>query len=75
LRSLGKTLEDLRSDKTIVHGKTDGDYIVDNPLWAEFVINTAATLGLFLWRYYENKYKPAKKSEGTESINSDEIPF
>jgi hypothetical protein len=82
LRSLGKTIEDLRSDKTSAHGKAQDEYILDDPLWASFIVNTSASLGLFLWEYYEKKYKPNKPSStvlegdiGDTPINLDDIPF
>jgi len=82
LRSLGTTIDDLRSDKSTAHGKAHDEYVIDDPLWAAFVVNTSASLGLFLWEYFEKKYKPNLKSEtakhediGDEPINIDDIPF
>lgn len=68
LRGLGKAIDDLRSDKSSAHGKNHEEYVVDDPLWAGFIVNTSACLGLFLWEYYEKKYKPA-----TEKIEQDDI--
>lgn len=53
LRSLGSMIDSLRSDKSIAHGKADGEYVVDDPLWAETVVNTTATLGILLWRLFK----------------------
>jgi hypothetical protein len=82
LRGLGKTIDDLRSDKTTAHGKVHGEYIIDDPLWAAFIINTSASLGLFLWEYFEKKYKPnvSQKRDiiediGDQPIDLDNIPF
>ena len=79
LRSLGSTIDDIRSDKTSVHGKRHNDYKVDDPLWASFIVNICATLGLFLWEYYEKKYKPAKQEQvedvDDKPIDLSEIPF
>lgn len=78
LRSIGGTIDNLRSDKTTAHGKTADEYIVDDPLWASFVVNTSATVGLFLWEYFEKKYKPnIKKTQTIDDtpINMDDIPF
>lgn len=58
LRSLADAVNSLRSDNTDAHGKMEGDYLIDDPLWAELVINSTATLGLFLWRYYRLKVPP-----------------
>lgn len=80
LRSLGTTIDDLRSDKSTAHGKAHNEYVIDDPLWAAFIVNTSASLGLFLWEYYEKKYKPQVKNKkqssiGDEPINLDDIPF
>ena len=56
LKSIGSTIDDLRSSKTIVHGKTDTDYIVSNPLYAELLVNSVASVGLFLQNYYTKNY-------------------
>ena len=58
------------------HGKLQSEYIVDDPLWAGLVVNTSATLGLFLWEYYEKKYRPAlEKGTEDEPISPEDIPF
>lgn len=83
LRGIGTVVDDLRSDKSTAHGKTDEDYVIDDPLWASFVVNVCATLGLFLWEYFEKKYKPELKNKkvadkvdvSDEPINLDDIPF
>ena len=80
LRGLGQAIDDLRSDKSTAHGKKHDEYVVDEPLWAGFIVNTSATLGLFLWEYYEKKYKPAKQEETLNApddrpIDLSEIPF
>lgn len=82
LRSIAATVDDLRSDKSTAHGKSGKDYVIDDPLWAMLTINTCATVGLFLWEYFEKKYLP-KKEEVTKAvedadgapINLDDIPF
>jgi hypothetical protein len=65
-----KSIEDLRSDKTIFHGKTDDSYIVNDPVYAYFVINTVTTVGLFLLNYYKLKYPPI-----TQNIVDNDLPF
>jgi len=82
LRSIAATVDDLRSDKSTAHGKSGKDYVVDDPLWAMFTINACATVGLFLWEYFEKKYLPKKeevakaiKDAGDVPINLDDIPF
>lgn len=76
LRGLGKTIEDLRSDKSTAHGKAHNEYVVDDPLWAAFIVNTSASLGMFLWEYFEKRYKPKlTEKESERPIDLSEIPF
>lgn len=80
LRGLGATIDDLRSDKSTAHGKGHEDYVIDDPLWANFVVNIATTLGLFLWEYYEKKYRPVAERPTTYQAPSvevltEDIPF
>ena len=74
LRGLGSTIDDLRSDKSTAHGKAHNEYVVDDPLWAALIVNTSATLGMFLWEYYEKKYKVAVQNQD-RPIDLSEIPF
>ena len=56
-RSIGQTIDDLRSDKATAHGKLGEEYVVDEPLWAALAVNTCATVGIFLWELFNKKYK------------------
>lgn len=58
LLSISKGVEELRSSKTKFHGKTDGDYIINDSIYAYFVVNTVTTVGLFLKNYFEKKFPP-----------------
>lgn len=77
LRGLGSTIDDLRSDKSTAHGKAAGDYVIDDELWAEAVVNATATLGLLLWRLHERSCTEAKAASTDRSIPTydDDIPF
>lgn len=81
LRGIGKTIEDLRSDKTTAHGKSHDEYVIDDPLWASMIVNTSATFGMFLWEYFNAKYLPKLTNIEDENIMDDtpidlsEIPF
>lgn len=78
LRGIGATIDDLRSDKSTAHGKTANDYVIDDPLWAMLTVNACASVGLFLWEYFEKKYLPALISQEIEEgrpIDLSEIPF
>lgn len=60
-------IERLRSDKTIVaHGKTDSDFIIDDPTSALFVVNAVTTIGLFLLKQYQNYYPIKELNTETE---------
>lgn len=70
LLTISQTIEQLRSEKTNFHGKTTDDYLINDTIYTHFVINTVATLGLFLNSYYRIKYpKP------TPVIEDDGLPF
>ena len=76
LRGLGEAIDSMRSNMSSAHGKLQSEYIVDDPLWAGLVVNASATLGLFLWEYYEKKYRPAsEKGAEDEPISPEDIPF
>lgn len=66
-----KAIEDMRSTKTEVHGKTADDFIISDPLCAYFVVNAVATVGLFLLNYYKERY-PKKKPPLSFA---DDLPF
>lgn len=82
LRGIGQTIDDLRSNKATAHGKLGEEYVIDEPLWAALVVNTCATVGIFLWELFNNKYKLTEEASQNaisevpdESISLDEIPF
>lgn len=86
LRSIGQTIDDLWSDKATAHGKLGKEYVVGEPLWVALVINISATVGLFLWELFNNKYKLPQDADSNTSletvaelrndlINLDEMPF
>lgn len=72
LISIGNSIEVLRSDKTEFHGKTDGDLIIKDSVFAYFVVNATTTVGLFLLNFYKSNYPLVNKSE---TISDDELPF
>lgn len=68
--AINQAIENLRSSKTNFHGKTSNDYIIQDSIYAYLVINSIATVGIFLISYYKNKY-PKKK----EDDNINDFPF
>lgn len=69
LTTIAKSIEDLRSDKTLSHGQASSKYLKDDPMYEYFVVNACATVGLFLINFYEERFpKP--------TINTlDNLPF
>lgn len=69
-----RAIEDLRSDKTILHGKMDGNYIVKDSIYAYFVVNAVTTIGLFLLNFYKMKY-PLVANNASPVWDEDNLPF
>ncbi len=68
LLNASQAIENIRSNNTEAHG-TENE-IISDPLYAMLVVNTVATVGLFLLNYYEKHYKPVP-----DYNFDDEIPF
>jgi hypothetical protein len=73
LLGVSQKIEELRSGKTKFHGKTEDDYLINDPIYTYFIVNSVATVGLFLMSFYKKKYQ-AEQVEQFD-IDSDEIPF
>lgn len=71
LISINQAIEGVRSNKTNFHGKTDGDYTINDSIYAYFIINTVTTVGLFLQSYYTTMYPKSIVVDVTD----DELPF
>jgi hypothetical protein len=67
-----KAIDDLRSDKTIFHGKMDSNYVVAEPLYAYFIVNAVSTVGLFLLNFYKLRF-PQIAQPAIEDI--EDLPF
>ena len=66
-----QSIEKLRSEKTDFHGKTDGDFVLSEPIYTYFIVNSVATVGLFLNSYFKTKFpKPEPDIE-----EYDDLPF
>lgn len=65
-------IEKIRSEKTNFHGKTDGDYFIEDPLFAYFVVNSVTTVGLFLNSFYKRKFP---KTINTSEPEEYDLPF
>jgi len=70
LLAINQAIEKLRSEKTNFHGKTTDDYLINDTIFTFFIVNTVATVGLFLNSYYKTKFpKP------TPVVEDDGLPF
>jgi len=69
--AINQAIEGLRSTSTTFHGKTDGDYLLDDPIYTYFIVNSVTTVGLFLNTYYKRKFPKIK----AETITEDDLPF
>jgi hypothetical protein len=69
LLTINQAIEKLRSEKTNFHGKTSDDYLIEDPIYTYFIVNSVTTVGLFLNTFYKTKYpKP-------EPEYDDDLPF
>ena len=71
--TVAKAIEDLRSDNTLFHGQDSEKYLISEPLYAYFVVNACATVGLFLIDFYEKKFPKVQMLN--EDIFDEELPF
>lgn len=55
LLAINKSVEKLRSEKTMFHGKTSDEYVINDSLYTYFIVNTVTTVGLFLNSFYKKK--------------------
>ena len=74
LLSASQSIEKIRSTKTFFHGKTEDDYVIDDPLFVYFVVNSVCTIGLFLMSFYKKKF-PKEESDDDMPLDSDNLPF
>jgi len=70
LLAINQAIEKIRSEKTNFHGKTNDDYLINDTIYAYFVVNTVATIGLFLNSYYKTKFP-----KSTPNNEDDGLPF
>ena len=69
LAAIAQGIEKLRSDKTLFHGKTDGDYVISDSMYVYFIINSICTVGMFLRSFYKQNYPKQ------EYISINDLPF
>lgn len=71
--AINQSIERLRSEKTNLHGKTESDYIIKDALYTYFIVNSVATVGLFLKSFYERKFKEGNSNN--LPVFEDDLPF
>lgn len=69
LTNAARAIEDIRSRKTNVHGKTDDDYVISDSIYACLIVNASATIGIFFLNYYKKHYPTIQDNE------IDDLPF
>ena len=72
--AINHAIEGLRSTSTAFHGKTDGDYLIDDPIYTYFIVNSVSTVGLFLKTYFNRKF-PKPSSRLSKVGEDDDLPF
>lgn len=70
LTSICQSIEKIRSDSTFFHGKTDDDYLITESIYANLIVNSVTTVGLFLNSYFRTKFPPS-----LPSIEEPDLPF
>lgn len=69
LLTVNQAIEKLRSEKTNFHGKTSNELLIEDTLYAYFIVNSVTTVGLFLNRFYKMRYPKPEIEE------DDGLPF
>lgn len=68
-------IEKLRSEQTAMHGKTEGELTIKDPIYAYFIVNSVTTIGLFIKSYYRLKFPPAYVASTFDIGEDDDLPF
>lgn len=76
LLSISQMIEKLRSEKSIFHGKTTDDVLIDDSIYIYLVVNAFTTVGLFLDSFYKKRYpKPLTQINSPNYSEDDDLPF
>jgi hypothetical protein len=60
-----QAIESIRSNNTNAHA---GDLIIKEPRDAMLIVNSVATVGLFLLKYYEEEYRKKDSSQNVSAL-------
>lgn len=75
LAVIAQGIEKLRSDKTLFHGKTDDDYVISDPMYVYFVVNSVCTVGMFLRSFYKKHYPQQQTIEYNNEFGLEDLPL
>jgi len=75
LLNVNQNIEALRSSKTSMHGKSSADYVIEDSLYAYFIINSITTIGLFIDSFYKKRFLIEKEEIKKALPEEDELPF
>lgn len=70
LLAITQAIENLRSTKTNFHGKLAEDLIIEDSVYAYFVINSVTSVGMFLISFYKTKFPSLP-----DDSEIDDLPF
>ena len=70
LLAINQAIEKLRSEKTNFHGKANDDYLINDTIYTYFIVNSVATVGLFINSYYKTKFPKL-----ISIVEDDGLPF
>lgn len=70
LLTINQNIEKIRSEKTNFHGKANDDFLIEDTVYAYFIINSVTTIGLFLNKFYKAKYTKLE-----QELEDDNLPF
>jgi hypothetical protein len=73
LIAISQSIEKLRSEKTEFHGKTENELVITDTIYTYFVVNSVATVGLFLNSFFKTRYP--KQPPATQKNKVDDLPF
>lgn len=69
-----QNIEGIRSNSTSFHGKTGEDYLIDDPLYTYFAINSIVSVGMLLRSLFKKKFPPIENEVDFDSMD-DDLPF
>lgn len=77
LLAISQSIEKLRSEKTIFHGKTKDDILIKDSIYVYLLINSVTSIGLFLNSFYNKKFPKQNYSIKNPFADDedDDLPF